>query len=230
MRRAEGAVEEEGPVGSDGLQVADPSRRLADDVLRHVVAVLRTPGRVDVAVVAGELGMELIGLSLQEPVEAVEALLQGPVRVRPRRRAFIHRRQVPLPRRVGGIAVGAQELGHGRGARADAASHVRETRVPVGHAAHADGMRVAAGEQRGPRRRAERGGVEPRVPQAVGGEAVDRGRGQLGAVAPEVGEAGVVEHDHHHVPPAQPGWCLRPPRRRVVVRAADVPAEVGFVG
>ena len=79
VRRAEREVEEERPVGPDRLQVADPAGRLVDDVLGDVVAVLGATRRVDVAVVARELGMELVGLALQEAVEAVEALLQRPV-------------------------------------------------------------------------------------------------------------------------------------------------------
>ena len=49
------------------------------------------------------------------------------------------------------------------------------------------------------RRRAHRRGVEATVAQALGGEAVERRRGDVGAEAAELREADVVEHDQHDV-------------------------------
>ena len=57
-----------------------------------------------------------------------------------------------------------------------------------------------------PRRRAQGGGVEVRVAQAAGGQPVDVGGVDVGPVATEVGEAGVVEHDDHDVGGAA-GWA-----------------------
>src|SRR5207244_11895852 len=79
---AERQVKKEGPVGAHGPEVPNPADRLIDEVLAQVVPVLRPAGRFDVVVVGGQLGVELVSLSLQEAVEAVEALLQRPVRVR----------------------------------------------------------------------------------------------------------------------------------------------------
>ena len=46
---------------------------VVDQVLAEVVAVGRRRGRVDVVVVVDELGVELVGLAVEEAVEAVEA-------------------------------------------------------------------------------------------------------------------------------------------------------------
>jgi hypothetical protein len=64
---------------------------------------------------------------------------------------------------------------------------------------HADRVVVASGEQRRPGRRAQRGDVEVGELQAAGGEGVDVRGVDVGAVAAELGEAGVVEQDDHHV-------------------------------
>ena len=58
---------------------------------------------------------------------------------------------------------------------------------------------VAPGEQAGAGGRAQRGGVEVGEPDALGGEAVDDGRVDVGPVAAELGEADVVEHDEDDV-------------------------------
>ena len=75
VHRAERQVEEEGPVGAHRPEVPDPADRLIDEVLAQVVPVLRAAGRLDMVVVGRQLGIELVRLSLQEAVEAVEALL-----------------------------------------------------------------------------------------------------------------------------------------------------------
>ena len=94
--------------------------------------------------------------------------------------------RVPLARREGLVSVRPQHLGQvGRLAGGEspgvgkAVDHLR-------HPAHADAVMVAAGEQAGPRRRAERGDVEVRVAQPVGGETVEGGCFDIGAVATEV--------------------------------------------
>ena len=62
------------------------------------------------------------------------------------------------------------------------------------HPVHADAVMVATGEQAGPDRRAERGGVEVRVAQSVGRQTVEGRRLDVGAVATEVRVAHVVQH------------------------------------
>ena len=73
MGGTEGEVGEEGPVGADRHRVVDELERLVDQVLGEVVALLRRPRRFDAVVVVGEVGGELVGLAVEEPVEPVEA-------------------------------------------------------------------------------------------------------------------------------------------------------------
>ena len=69
--------------------------------------IARARGWIDVMVVVRKFGMELIGLALQETVEAIEALLQRPVVMRAGCRGFLHRRQMPLASRIRRVTVRA---------------------------------------------------------------------------------------------------------------------------
>jgi hypothetical protein len=164
-----------------------------------VVAVLGLRRRFDRVVVADEFGVELVGLALEESVEAVEPAGERPLLERSRRRALLHRGEVPLADAERGVALVAQHFGDGGGVVADVAEHVREAGAEVRHGPHADRVLGATGEQRRPRGRAQRGDVEVGELQAAGGEGVDVRRVDVGAVAAELGEAGVVEQDHHDV-------------------------------
>ena len=229
---AEREVEEERPIRSHGHEVADPTRALVDEVFADVIADVATGGRavwrVDVVVVVGELGVELIGLTLEETVEAVEALLQRPVVMRAGGGCFLHRREVPLAGGIRGVAVAAQQFGDGGCPRGDAAAHVRVAGVPIRDATHADRVVVAARQQASPRGGAQRRGVEAGVAQAAGGEAVDVRGLQRAAVAVEVRETGVVEDDHHHVGAAESARRFRPPRLRLLVGTTDAALEPRF--
>ena len=199
MGRPEGQVQEERPVGTHALRVVHELDGAVHEVLGDVVAVLRLRRRVDEVVVVGERGAELVGLALEEPVEAVETPLEGPVVERPGRRALFHRGQMPFAHGEGGIALVVEDLGHGGGVTGDVAGHVGEAGVEVAHRPHADGVVVATGEQRGPGGGTQRGDVEVGVAEPVGGEGVDVGRVDVGSVAAELGEPEVVEEDHDHV-------------------------------
>ena len=67
-------------------------------------------------------------------------------------------------------------------ARHKAVDHLR-------HPAHADAVMVAADEQAGPGRRAERGGLKVRVAQPIGRQTVEGRCFDVGAVAAEFGVA-----------------------------------------
>src|SRR4029453_8788060 len=129
--RAEREVEEERPVGADGLEVADPADRSIYEVLAQVVAVPRASRRLYVMVVFGQFRVELVRLALHEAVEAVESFLEGPVCVGAGGRALVHGREVPLAGGVGGVAVFSKELREGRRAWRDRTAHVREAAIPV---------------------------------------------------------------------------------------------------
>ncbi|MCY1365208.1 hypothetical protein D9M69_520460 [compost metagenome] len=89
-------------------------------------------------------------------------------------------------------------------------------------------MGHAPGEQRGPRRRTQRGRVEAVEADPLGGEPVQAGRGNATPENVELTEADIVEQDHQHV-----GRAFRWPvewreLRRVAVQlgAPDIPRKV----
>ena len=190
-------VEEEGLLRRDGALGADEADGLVDDVFREVIAL--AVGRIDVMVVEHQFGVPLAGLTLEEPIIAVEAALQRPLVEGASLRGLEGGRQVPLAGGEGVVAGGPQHLGQGACATGDAPPHPREAQVPVGQPAHAYRMVVAAGQQGRAGRRAQGGGVEVGEAQAAGGQGVDVRRGDLRAVAAQVGEAEVVEHDADHI-------------------------------
>ncbi len=173
-------------------------------------------------VVAIELRRELVGLALQEAVVAVEPARQRPLVEWASDRRLFHRRQVPLADDEGRIAVRPQHLRDRAGALRHRAGAVRKAGVPVGEPAHADRVMVAPGQQRRPRRRAQRRGVEVRVAQAAGGQPIDVRRLDRGAVTAEMREAEIVEQHHQHIRrPLPRPRIVRPPRFRLRNRAPD---------
>ena len=64
----------------------------------------------NVVIVDRELGIELGCLALHESVKAVEAALQRPVLEGSTGRAFRHRREMPLARRIGRVSLVAENL------------------------------------------------------------------------------------------------------------------------
>ncbi len=226
VRRTERQVQEEGPVGSDADAVGHHPQRLVDQVFAQVVPVRRARRWIDRVVVAHELGVELVGLAFQESVEPVEPAGQRPLVERTGSRALLHRGEVPLADAEGGVALLAQHLGHGGGVVRDVAELVREPGAEVGDRPHPDRVLGPAGEQRRPRRRAQRGHVEIRELDTLGGKGIDVRRVDVGPVATELGEARVVEQDDHHIGCVGTGvWWLVKPGLRIGQRAADRPFE-----
>ena len=222
----EGQVGEERAVGSDGDRVVDEADGVVDQILAQVVALVGGGGRLDVMVVMDQVGGELVGLPLEEAVEAVEAALERPLVEGAGRRGVVHGAQVPLAHREGGVALVAQDLGHGRGVVGDVPPHVRIAAVEVGDGPHSHGVVVASGEQGGPGGRAQRGHVEVRVPEPGVGQGVDVRGGEVRSVAPEMGEAGVVQEDHHDVRGVRSGMRRdRPGRGGLGLGAGDHPVE-----
>jgi len=96
---------------------------------------------------------------------------------------------VPLAEGGGVVAVGLQHLGDGRGGLRDHPGVAVEGDRPLGDGAGADAGVVAPGQQRGPRRRADRGGVELLVGDAAPRCAVPDRRSCAGAVGSRPGGA-----------------------------------------
>jgi len=190
VRGAGGQVAEERLAGGGLLLVPDHRDRLVDQVLGEVVALLGGAGRLHLGVVADQLGRPLVGLGAEEAVVALEPEAERPPVERPGRGVLPLRGQVPLPHGHRVVAVVAQHPRQRGGAARDPAVVAREPqRRLLGHA-HPDRMVVAAGQQRGPGRRAHGGDVEAVVAQSVGGDPVDVRRLEAGAEAAELGEAG----------------------------------------
>ena len=181
-------------------------------------------------IVMGELGVELVRLALQETVIAVEAALQRPVVIGPRRRAFRHGREMPFAGRECGEAVLAQNLGDGCGGFRHRAAHIRIARIHIGDRAHPHRMVVAPRQQAGAGGGAERGGVEAGEFQPFARQPVDIRRGDGRAIAAQMRKPCIVEHDHHHIGLADGRGTARPGRLRVLDRLADLAFEIRFRG
>ena len=199
MHGAEGEVQEEGLAGRPLLLVLHHADRLIGQVLAEVVALLGPAGRLDVVVVADEIGGPMVRVPLQEPVVALEAEAERPGREGAGGRALPAGGEVPLAdghRRVAGVA---QETGE-RGRRLGESGVVAgEAQRDVGQEAHPHRVVVAPGEERCPRRGAQGGDVEAVERCAAGRQAVEMWRADVGAEGAQVAEAGVVQHDGDHI-------------------------------
>ena len=86
---AQREVEEEGLARGRLLLVQEGADGGGGQVLAQVVAVLGAPGRVDVVVVADQVGSPVVGVALEEAVVALESHPQGPAFERARGRPLI---------------------------------------------------------------------------------------------------------------------------------------------
>ena len=227
--RTEGDVGEEGPVGADALAVGDHLQHPVHQVLGEVVAVRGATGRLDRVVVGDQFGMELVGFAVEKPVEAVEAAGERPLVEGTGRRTFLHRCEVPLADREGGVAAVAQHLGEGGGLVAHVPEHVREAGAEVGDRSHARPVLRAAGEQCCACRRTQRRDVEVRELQPASRERIDVRRVDVAAEAAELGEADVIEEHHHDVRGRTPRVRqVLEPRLRVGESTSDPSLEFLF--
>ena len=169
MRRVRGArreVDEERLVGHQRLLLARPGDGLVGQVFGQVVALGGRLGRLDRRRAFVQGRVPLVVLAADEAVEVLEPAAAGRPRIeRPRRARLPDRHLVALAELRRRVAIelerqGERRLGVGQH-RAVAGRSGRD----LGDAAHADRVMVATGEQRLPRRRAQRRGVEARVLQ-----------------------------------------------------------------
>ena len=148
------------------LLLARPGDRLVGQVLGQVVALGRRLRRLDRRRALVERRIPLVVLAADEAVEVLEAAAAGRPRVERARRARLpDRHLVALAELRGRVAI---ELERQRERRLGVGQHravAGRGGRDLGDAAHADRVVVAAGEQRLPRRRAQRRGVEARVLQ-----------------------------------------------------------------
>ena len=188
-----------------------------------------TNPRVDLRRVAEEVRPPLVRVAADEAVEVVEAHAGRPLGERPDLAGLIARRVVVLAEPARRVAVVAQDTADGRVVRADDAVVAGEAGGLLGNHAEADRVMVASGDERGARRRAERGGEHPVVAQPVGRDAVHGRCRDDAAERARHGKAGVVRHDQQHVGRAfRRHHARRPPRLRLQRIILDHAAEFRF--
>ena len=206
VRRARREVHEERLVGHERLLLAHPLDRLVGHVLGEVVALLRRRLGLDRRRALVDGRVVLVRLAADEAVEVLEAAAAGRPGVERAHRARLpDRHLVALAELRRRVAVQQQRLRQRRaGVGTDRAVAGRRG-GELGDDAHPDRVVVAPGQQRRPRRRAERRRVEAVVLQAVPGQPLGRRRRARPAERARRGEADVVEQDDEHVrarPPA----------------------------
>ena len=220
--RAGGEVQEERAVRLQRVLAADPVHAVIGEVLGQVVALLRGAAGLHRGGALVQGGVVLVGLPADEAVEVLKTAAGRPAVERAGRAGLPHRHLVALADLRGGVAVEPQRLGQrGLGVGPDRVVSGRGG-GQFGDGAHADRVVVAAGQQRLPGRRAQRGGVEPGVAQPAVGQplrhrGVDRAAEHAGGA-----EAHVVEQDHQDVRRAG----RRPQRRDRRERRLRVPGVV----
>ena len=170
MRRSERDVLEERLAGVLLGVLLEKLDRAVGDLRRRVVAAAAFDRRQ-------RLVVERMLLRREEAVLVVERIRS----IEPALRAAAV--EMPFAGVVGAIAERLQILGQQAGP-----ARPRSLARHIGQRVEADLLGVVAGEQRGPRRPAAGRVVELRVPQAAFGERIEIRRGDLAAVAAEVGE------------------------------------------
>ena len=146
----------------------DPGDRLVGHVRHEVVALFGRLLRLDRRRAFVERGIPLVGLAADEAVEVFEPAAAGrPCVERPDRARLPHRHLMALAELRGRVAVELQRPRQRRDRVRQHRTVARRGGRDLGDAAHAGGMMIAPGQQRLPRRRAERGRVEAGVLESV---------------------------------------------------------------
>jgi hypothetical protein len=186
-------------VGIDRFRVARVTDRLVGEVGREVVAVVRLRRLLDRVVVLDEVGIPLVRLASEEPVEALEAATQRPASLPGGHVGLLAGGEVPLADRVRVPAALVQHLGDRPVLERDAGRVAGKSGRGLGDARHVVRGRVAAVQEARPRGRAERGRVEVRVAEPGLGDP-SHGR-RLDRPAEDVhgAVADVVPDDHEDV-------------------------------
>ncbi len=201
MRRVRGAgrvLDEERLVGHrlvDAIEVVDGVVGHAGD---QVPARLALEG-IDLGGVAEQVRLPLVRIAAHEAVEILEAHAGRPLVKRPDLAGGKRRRVVILAEPRGGVAVIEQNPPDGGLVLGDDAVVAGETRGLLGDHAETGRVMVAPGDERGARRRAERGGVDVVVAQAVIRDAIHRRRRDDAAEGARHAESGVIRDDEQDV-------------------------------
>ena len=181
VRGAGREISHERAVRRDRLLLANPAHALVGEIAGELIAFLRRLRRLDRRRVADQRRIELVGLAADEAVEIVESLIGRPVVERTRRARLVIGHIVVLAEPRAGVARLFQKLGEGRAALGNDAAIARIARRHLLDDAGRDGVMIAAGQQSGARRRAQRRRMElveeqAALEQSFGGRACARGR------------------------------------------------------
>ena len=175
-----------------------------------------------------QVRLPLAGVAADKAVEIFEAHAVRPLIERPGLARLVRRRVVVLAEPRGGVAVRLQDRADGAFVDRDDRIVTRITRRNLADHPGAHRVMVASRDDRRPRRRAERSGVEIRVAQPLRGDTVKRRRRDHAAKRAGRTEAGIVGHDEQHI-----GRALRrhdargPPGLRLRSLLLDHSAEFG---
>ncbi len=211
MAGGEGAPEKPRVILRAGVVIGQHADGLIDQILRQVIAGFIGAGRVDMAVVAHQLRRILVGLRVEEAVEAVKSPAQGPAVKRSSRAAFIERVHMPFADHIVAIGMGAQHLGERTGRFRDLAAIARMAAVEIRKATDADGMMVPSGQEGRPGGRTHGRRMKAGIADASRGKLVDGRRLDRGAVAAEIGKADIIEENDEDIRrPFRGFWRLGP--------------------
>src|SRR6185503_6028300 len=136
---------------------------LIGEILREMVLTLLRLRWVDEVVVLDEIGVPVVRLAAEEPVEPVEALLKRPFRSASAARDVFGGDIVVFPQPERAVPVVLQYLTDRRALRGQAARGAGESVCRLSDRSEAIDVVVSPREERGARRRAERRRVPLRV-------------------------------------------------------------------
>ncbi len=163
-----GEIDEERLVRRERFLELHPRNGLVSHVRHEIVAFVVRCGDSSHPVI--DRGIPLVGLAAEETVELVESRTGRPAIGRPGDADLPRRRFMVLAEEAGAVTVQAQHLRQRCDVVRSLSRVAREGSGRFGDAAHVVHVVVATGEQRSPRWRTDRGGVELIVAQPVCGK------------------------------------------------------------
>ena len=194
--RAEPHVPGLGRVGR--FLIAQHPDRLVGQVFGQVVTLFGTGRLLDETVVLDQVRIPLVGLPAEEAVEAVEALLQRPLRLAAATGHVLFGHIVVLADPERAVTVVLQHLSDGRALRRQTRRHPGKTVGALRNRTRAVHVLAAPGQKTGPGGRAQRRGVPLGVRQAVIGKALHDRHVDPATVGRPRGQTGVVvQHDQN---------------------------------
>ena len=210
MAAAGRVVHEERLAGVLGPYPVEPLDRAVGHRVGEVVRMLlvvELVGRADDLLVLREAGVPLARPAAQDPVEVVEPPAVRPAVERPCGTLLAVGCQVPLAERRRAVAVVPEDPGQRRAVPWEGGAVAGEPTRELADRAEPHRVVVPPGQQRRPRRRAQRRDVEPVVAQAALGHPRVVGCLDRPAEGARVAEPRVVDEHQQHV-----GGPVRRPR------------------